>query len=655
MARRKGTDGSLLASLPWTLAALGIAIAPHLPYLPAWIILTFTGCALVRWQIERRRWRLPGTWVRLLLALFCFVGVLFTYETISGVGPGSALLTVMAALKLLETRARRDQFVLLFLSIFLIMASLLREQFVWSLPYLLIGIYVTMSAWLQMSGSRGSHAKQAFGNGARLMAYAAPLMLVMWIFFPRISTPFWAVPVDTSLGVTGLSDEMSPGDISSLSASNAIAFRVRFDDVVPPARDRYWRGLVLHRFNGRTWTGNEPTIGTRDSWPIDYLGEPVRYEITMEPTRQHWVFALDLPYEWSLDMTFMGRQQQLSRAQPIDQRVVYSAVSYPRFRLEPTLNEYSFEYHLRIPENNNPRTRALAADMREAADSDRAYIDAVMRMFNEEDYFYTLEPPALGRNSVDEFLFRTRRGFCEHFASAFAILMRAAGIPSRIVVGYQGGQLNPMSDYLIVRQTDVHAWTEVWLDGDGWVRVDPTSAVAPERIESGMMDAALDGAAASWGFSAPSRFVQDLTLAWDMINAKWNEWILAYGGENQRSFMEWLGMDDPDLRKMLLTMIALVAVLLIALTLLLGLRFRPPPVDEAQRLYQRFTGKCGVEPGKGEAPLAYLSRLEQEKPGVAPDAGVITELYLKARYGDRSPETVNRLKTLVSDFRPINL
>ncbi len=654
MARAKGTDGSLLSSLPWTLAALGVAIAPHLPYLPIWVSLTLFTCALGRWQVERRRWKLPGPWLRLILAVFCFIGVYATYDSISGVGPGSSLLAVMAALKLLETRARRDQFVLLFLIIFLIMAALLREQFVWSLPYMLLGVFITMTAWLQMSMSRGTSIRLSFADSGRLIAYAVPLMLAMWIFFPRIATPFWAVPIDTSSGVSGLSDEMSPGDISSLSGSNEVAFRVRFDDVVPEPSERYWRGLILHRFNGRTWTGNEPTIVSAENRAIDYIGRPVSYEITLEPTRQHWVFALDVPFEWSLDKTFMGRQHQLSRAQPIDQRISYRATSYSDFRLNPEISSTSFRYHLRLPNNNNPRSIDFARQLRATVGSDRAYIGEVLDVFSEQEFYYTLDPPALGRNSVDEFLFQTRRGFCEHYASAFAILMRAAGIPSRVVVGYQGGQVNTMLDdhYLIVRQSDAHAWTEVWLEGRGWTRVDPTAAVAPERIESGLRDAALGGAAIAWGLGMRSRLWEDLTLTWDMINARWNEWVLAYGDENQLSFMRYLGMDEPSLRKMLLTLISTIAALLAGFTLLLAYRYRPPPVDPVRREYNRFMRKCGIPARRGEAPLDYLARVSRERPALEKESAAITELYLEARYGASGDAAMPALKNAIARFRP---
>ncbi|MDA0707441.1 MAG: DUF3488 and transglutaminase-like domain-containing protein, partial [Proteobacteria bacterium] len=477
MSKPRGTDGSLLASLPWTLSALGLALLLLVQFLPPWITVAFVLCATWRYLIEKRRRLLPPTWLRGLLALSCFLGVLATYSAVSGVGPGSALLAVMAALKLLETRKRRDQFVPLFIAIFLVMSSLLREQYLWSLPYLMAALLLIMTAWLRMSATRAESAMLSFRNSGRLILYALPLALAMWIFFPRIATPFWSVPIDTSSGISGLSDTMSPGDISSLSLSDAVAFRVNFRDSVPAARDRYWRGLVLHQFNGRTWTSSEPMLDRQARDNIVVSGEPISYNIALEPTQQQWVFALDIPYSWSLPRTSMGRQQQLWRVHPIDQRIRYDAVSYTNYRSDVALAGMFQGWYTNLPDESNPKTRELARQMHAAAGSNAAFVAAVLQKFNNEEFFYTLKPPVLGRDPVDQFLFETRQGFCEHYASAFAVMMRAAGIPARIVLGYQGGELNPVGNYLIVRQADAHAWTEVWLEGVGWSRVDPTAAV----------------------------------------------------------------------------------------------------------------------------------------------------------------------------------
>lgn len=650
MAKPRGTDGSLLSSLPWTLASLALALLPHVQYLPIWITGAFFACALWRTILEKRRGTLPSPWLRAALALSCFLGVFVTYETISGVGPGSALLAIMAALKLLETRERRDQFVLLFIAIFLVMSSLLREQYLWSLPYLLATLLFIMTAWLRMSGDPQEPVRQSFQTAGRLVAYAIPLALVMWFLFPRISTPFWAVPVDTSSGVTGLNDSMSPGDITSLSQSDEVAFRVRFSGAVPPPRERYWRALVLHRYNGRTWTGSDGLTGNSAEQQVRVSGAPVEYQVTLEPTRQHWVPALEMPYRWDLQRTSMGRMQELWRIHPIDQRVIYTVESYTEYRAEADLGQYFQRWYLDLPDGSNPRTQAMANDMRRAAGSNERYINAVLQQFNDDEYFYTLQPPGLGRNPVDQFLFDTRQGFCEHYASAFTVLMRAAGIPARVVLGYQGGEVNPMGAYMIVRQSDAHAWSEVWLEGRGWVRVDPTAAVAPERIDLGFTDSMMAGAGSGRTFGAATRLLHRAQLTWDALNASWNEWVLGYGPDKQSSLMQKLGMQSPDWQKLMLSMIAVVVIMTVAISYLLMRRYRPPPRDPALLLYERFVQKTGVAPRTGESPGAFARRAidsARQGPQTIQD---ITATYLDTRYGN-NPDRLTELRQKIAAMR----
>lgn len=647
MSKPRGTDGHLLASLPWTLFALAFSLAPHVQFLPWWITAAFFVCGGWRFTIEKRRRALPSTWFRALLALLCFLGVLATYSTISGVGPGSALLAIMASLKLLETRKRRDQFVLLFICIFLVMSSLLREQYLWSLPYLLVAVLLIMTAWLRISATDVERARQSFRTSGRLVLYSLPLALAMWVFFPRIATPFWAVPMDTGTATSGISDSMSPGDISSLSMSDAVAFRVKFDGKAPAPRDRYWRGLVLTLFNGRTWTGNDPFHGARVHEQVVNVGRPVEYEITLEPTRQPWVFALDIPWEWDLPRTFMGPHQQLARARPIDQRLAYNAISYLDYRTDVELTDYARGFYLRVPEGTNEQTREFAREMRAEAGSDSDYIQAVLSHFHEEEFYYTLEPPPLGADPVDRFLFHTRRGFCEHYASAFAVLMRVGGIPSRVVLGYQGGEVNAVGGHMIVRQSDAHAWNEVWLPNVGWRRVDPTAAVAPDRIEMGRSGSMFDGIGEAWGFSAPALWVYRVQMYWDAMNAMWNEWVLGYGPDNQNRFLEWLGMENPDWRKMMLTLIAIVTGLVVLISLVLALRYRPPGRDRAAILYRKFVKKTGVEPKIGETPGVYAARLGNIDDIPVGKLGEITDTYLTARYGPPDPASLQRLEAAI--------
>jgi transglutaminase-like putative cysteine protease len=508
-----------------------------------------------------------------------------------------------------------------------------------------------MTAWLRMSAGESQTARQSFATGGRLLLYAVPLAIVMWVFFPRLSSPFWAVPIDTSQASSGLSDTMSPGDITSLSMSNEVAFRVTFDGAIPEPRDRYWRGLVLTRFNGRTWSGGEPSISRSALDQIEVEGDPISYTVTLEPTRQQWVFALDMPKSWSLRRSFMGPQQQLARMTPIDQRIAYSVTSYNKFRVGTNLSDLYRNWYSSLPDDSNPRTAELAREMRATAGSDRAFVDAVLQKLNREEFYYTLEPPPLGRNPVDRFLFETRRGFCEHYASAFSVLMRSVGIPTRVVLGYQGGEVNPMGGHLIVRQSDAHAWTEIWLDELGWYRIDPTAAVAPERIDIGASDAAFDGIGQAWGLAAPSRLVHQIKLTWDAMNATWNEWILGYGPDTQKSFMEWLGMDNPSWRKMMLTLVSLVIGLIMLISLLLMLRYRPPQKDEAARLYRRFIKKTGLQPQTGETARVFALRVL--KSNAAPDETVneITDAYMDARYGRGGEKARGRLRDAVGAMR----
>jgi transglutaminase-like putative cysteine protease len=650
MARRFGTDGSLLLSLPWTLAALGFALLAHVPFLPIWITVAFIACAAVRYVIEKRRLRLPSAWVRMVLAAICFAGVWLTYGTVSGVGPGSALLAVMAALKLLETRKRRDQFVLLFIAIFLVMASLLRDQFLWSLPYLAVAIMLIMTAWLRMSSSKPVPARRSFLTTGRLLAYALPLAIAMWVFFPRLSAPFWSVPIDTSRASSGLSDEMSPGDISSLSMSDAVAFRVRFDSDVPAPRDRYWRGIVLNRFDGRSWKkGSDPRPDPKALNRISYSGNSIDYDVTLEPTSQRWIFALELPSRTSLRQSFMTPDNLLVRVLPIDQRIAYKVTSFTSFVTDLDISEFSRNWHLELPVSGNRRTRELAQTMRAAADGDREFIRTVLNKFNKEEYFYTLEPPPLGANSVDRFLFDTRQGFCEHYASAFTVMMRAAGIPSRVVVGYQGGELNPLGGHMVVRQSDAHAWSEVWLPGEGWTRVDPTAAVAPERVEIGISEALFSGIGQSWGFSAPSMLVYQFEMAVDLINAKWDEWVLGYGPENQERLMRWLGMNDPNWRKMLLTLIGIVTGLVLLISFALYRRYKPPKRDRAAVLYRRYLRKSGVKPITGETPAAFANRARGRARVSDISLDRVTSAYLDARYGTGGDAALKRLRHAIAN------
>ncbi len=636
-------DGSLTNSLPWTTGALLVAYLPLAMAKPVWVSLLVLTCALLRLYMEFRRLRLMPAWIRTPIGIACFIAVLQAYGGINGVGPGGALLSVMAALKLLETHNQRDQFVLLFICLFMVLASFLQEQHLWSLGYLFGAFTLILAAWSAVAREGAAlpgmwHARQA----GHAMLLALPVLLAMWILFPRVPGPFWAIPTETSSGNTGLSSTMSPGDISKLSESSAVAFRARFEGAPPAQGLLYWRAIVMHRFDGRSWSADEPVYSSPVSDSINGRGDLTNYSVTMEPTNQRWLFALDMPGVWQGRGIYLSRFQTLQRVRPIDERLVYSASSYLNYTASPRLSARAQAWYTEIPANGNEQARQFAEDTLASTGSPEAMAQALLAYFREQAFYYTLSPPPLGRDSVDEFVFSTRRGFCEHYASAFTYMMRAAGVPARIVAGYQGGEQNPLGDYMIVRQSDAHAWSEIWLEGRGWVRFDPTAAVAPQRIEQD-----LESALREFGERVPGAFdlplLDRLQLTWDVINARWNEWVLGFGPETQRDFFEWLGLDDPDwLDLTTLLAISLVTIMTLIASLLWWQQ-RPPQRDAASRRFAALQRRLRLPAATGEAPLAWARRAAAAYPADADAIDSAVRFYLQARYANNK-RALNQLR-----------
>jgi len=624
--------------------------------MPVWItILTVTAIA---WRLTAamRRWPPLWRWLRMILALVAFVGVYATYGTINGIEAGSALLIVMMDMKLLETSRKRDFQVLMFIAYFLVMAQLLYEPAVWTLAYMGISVWVTTVALLQVvRETRPLPAASAARLVGRMILLAVPVMLVLFLLFPRVPGPFWAMPSRAGSASTGLDDEMSPGSINALSLSDEVAFRVTFQSPVPPPQQRYWRGPVLHQFDGVTWR----EAGRMPMWrsEIEARGPEVRYRITLEPHDRPWLLALDFPQSWTGVPAFMTFDYKLVARRPVDQLTAYDVVSYPEAVIDPDISDWIRSWSLQLPEGRNPRTVELGRRLRQENASDRAVVEAALRRFTQQEYVYTLRPRALiGANPVDEFLFESRRGFCEHYASAFTVLMRAAGIPARVVTGYQGGHLNPISNRLIVRQSDAHAWSEVWLAGEGWVRVDPTAAVAPDRIELGLAESVPASDAAPGLILRRVPLLQRLQLSWDAIDSAWNEWVLGYGPDRQIAFLRSLGVGNPDWRSLAAAMAVGLAGVLLAVAGWLGWRYRPPGPDELQRLYGRFTDRLsrrGIRRQPWEGPRDFSTRAAETLPAHAGTIRRITTCYLRLRYG-REPDQreLDRMRSLLRAFRP---
>jgi transglutaminase-like putative cysteine protease len=643
-----------MRGLPWVLGAIAAAVAPHVAFLPAWIALLIVAAVAWRWTADRRAWPLPPRWLRVLVAITATLAVLGTYRTLNGIEAGTAFLVLLAGVKLLETRGSRDLTVIVFIAYFLLYAALLRDQRLPQLPYLLAGGVFSTAALIRVhAGAAGDSARDVLVRSGALLLQALPLAVLLFVLFPRLPGPFWGITAGESAR-TGLGDEMTPGDISDLSVSGEVAFRVRFSGEMPPPAQRYWRGPVLHEFDGRSW--RRPRAQAFPSQPVTYLGEPVEYQITLEPTDRPWILALDIPAEWPEREAFRTYDFQLVAPRPLSEVSSFRLRSYPRFLAGVELPKSLRRKGLQLPEEGNPRSRALAGELAARHGDPQAIAQAMLQMFREQPFVYTLDPPKLAEDAMDEFLFETRRGFCEHYASAFTLVMRAAGVPARVVTGYQGGDFNPMGGYLIVRQSDAHAWSEIWIEGRGWVRVDPTAAVAPERIERGLIGAMGEFEPVPGRLRDASRLWMQVTLGWDTLNDFWNERVVRFNAARQLDLLERLGIDDPDWRTLGLAMAASLAAFFVALSTYLAWRFRPPARDWPARLHdvvRRRLVRRGLHPRESEGPVAFLERAATECPDLAADLAEIRDVYVDLRYGPLPTDTdLRRLKHLVNRLRP---
>ncbi len=643
----------LQTPLAWTLASIVAAVAMNANHLPLWVLGAFTLLVLWRSVIGLHGSRLPSPVLRIVVVVALALAVFLGYDTLNGVEAGTTLLSLMVAMKLLETRSPRDQLVLLLTAYFLVLAAFLYGQQLWLLPIAAGVVWLITATLLRVAHINVPLPPAAvLGLSGRMLVQALPIMLLLFLLFPRVPGPFWALPTATQ-ATTGLGDTMAPGDITELSLSSDVAFRVRFAGAAPPPAQRYWRGPVLHDFDGYTWSR-----GARFDVPgrLETLGLEYDYSLMLEPTDNFWVFGLDMPVRWNDERIRQGYDYQLVVQGRISEPVTYQMSSRPRYfaaaeKLSTTLTSRDTRY----PAERNQRSVELAKRMRADATSNQAYIDAVLGMFREQSFYYTLSPSRLDLNSVDDFLFNTRRGFCAHFASAFTLLMRAAGIPARVVTGYQGGDYNRLADYYIVRQSDAHAWSEVWLRGRGWVRIDPTAAVAPDRIERGTAALGADQPFAE-RMIRDNAWLADVRFAWDAVNTLWRENVLQFSSQKQEQFLKWLGIREPDWHWLagLLGASLLVALALLSLVLARELRFHNR--DPVQRSYARFCQRLerrGLKRASHEGPLDFLARIARERPDLAGECEPIADLYIRLRYASETAKpTLQEFVRRVHAFHP---
>lgn len=631
---------------PWLFASALVTIAPHVLHQAYW--LSALAGLLMFWAI--RLWwkdeRLPGRWVLFLLVIVGCSGILIEFRSLFGRDAGVAMLVVFMAMKLLELKSQRDAVVVVVLGYFLLLTHYFYSQSIPTGLWLLFALWLVTATLIRLHGGPASTTRVSLRYAASLCLQAIPFMLVLYLLFPRISGPLWGLPSDAHAGMTGLSDTMSPGSISRLAQSADIAFRARFSTTPPAKQKLYWRGPVMEQFDGTTWRLHD-NRGT--SPQLETLSAPLRYEMTLEPHNQRWILALDAPVQLP-EALKASNILAVTQRQPVTERRRYELAASLDYRFNAAEDPRTLSRNLALPPGVNPQARALAERWRNSDHRPSAIIGQAQALFAAE-FTYTLQPPLLGQNGIDEFLFKTRRGFCEHYAGAFVFLMRAAGIPARVVSGYQGGEFNPLDGYLVIRQSDAHAWAEVWLEGQGWVRVDPTASVSPTRIETGIADALPFGEPLPALVQWRADWLRTLRYRWEAVNNAWNQHILGYDPQRQRELLSRLGLPETDWRS-LATVLGITCSLLVAAMTAWTL-YQRPAIDPARRLWLtalRQLARRQVDCAPWETPMAVAQRVREQRPELAETFQNVVDAYLQARYG-KSNNNLNALREAVARLR----
>lgn len=640
------------------LAAALMVLVPHFMHLPWWISLLCCVTLLYRASITFRGRRMPPTILLLIAALASTAGVYASFGTVLGRDSGIAMLVLLVAFKTLEMRARRDLFVVVYLCLFLVLGNFFYSQGIGTALMMVASVVLLLCAQstFQYTG-RMPPLWTRLRGAALLVALAAPVALLLFVGFPRIQGPLWGLPGDASSGRTGLSDSMSPGNLSRLAQSDAVAFRVRFLSARPAQHQMYWRAVVLGRFDGRSWNVIRDQSSTAQ---LQVHGKAANYQVTLEPHDQRYLFTLDMPGAVPVVPGHVVRASsaiELSTTTSVTERLRYGATSFVNYSLDVGANPRTFFNWLSLPPRSNPQARELGRSLQAIPDPlDR--VRAVLELYRQQKFTYTLEPPRLGRHTVDEFLFTTRQGFCEHFAGSFVFLMRAAGIPARAVAGYQGGELNPVDGYVTVRQSDAHAWAEVWLPGRGWIRIDPTAAVAPDRVNRSLSRALPKPA--PFGFEGLGELLDTNRPSWlttlrfqlSAINNGWNQWVLNYSPERQQGFLQTLS----DLFGNARTIAGLAAImLLIYLATVLKAR---AAIDPGERMYQLLCARlarAGIERAAHEGPDSLAARVRAIHMPPAQQQAALDFLatYSAYRYAaaGSGPGVLAKMKQCLEQFR----
>ena len=598
----------------WCLPLLVLASALHLR-------LVFRGHAL------------PNRLARVGLAVLLTAGVLLSFRTLNGVAAGATLLAAMTAAKLFEARSIRDWYVICGATLFLLLAACLDRQQIWRLPLYAMCLWLSAAALRGLSGGAALPAATLLRESARQLLFALPLAVVLFLCFPRLPGAFWALPGDDA-AITGLGDEMSPGSIARLTESDEPALRARFAAALPPVKERYWRGPVLRNFDGFTWRRQRPEAAATQA--LAYVGTAYRYTLTLEPNSHGTIVALEMARPADAPLALFTDDFQLVSRRPLTQIQTYQLSAYPQARAAAALTESARRLDLALPAERNPRARQLAQQLRVASIDDSAFIARVLEFLRRGGFEYTLTPQRLQRDSIDDLLFNTRQGFCGHYASAFVDLMRAGGVPARVVTGYQGGEWNPIGGYLTVRQSDAHAWAEVWLPGQGWLRADPTAVVAPERLSGELLQFGYGLGRRGAGGLGSGKWLTAVLQTWDALNAWWQDDVVGFNFSKQLKLADWLAFGDRDWQTLAVALGAGMTAWLLWVAWSLrriASAARPDALARAWRRIDKHLARTAVPRAPNEGVIAYSERLALTHAAAAAAMTPLARRYAQLRFG----------------------
>ena len=655
-------------SLIMIMAAFAIVVLPHFYNISVWIIAAGVACVIWRWLIFIGKTDFPSFWMKVALVSVSAGAVVISEGITKNLETWAALLVMAFALKLLEMKTQRDAYVVVFLAYFTISVEFIFNNSMGIVAYELLAITLVTAA---MVGMNQFHTRvkpvESIKIASRILAQAIPLMLVIFIIFPRIG-PIWAIATPNQKARTGLSSEMTPGDIASLARSDEIVFRAIFEDEPPASNEMYWRGRVYTNFENGTWSEAKipkkhntiPRVyfigqNKRYAWFIPDLSnlEKHSYTVLQEPSYDNWLFGLDMAYAQTTSVGMMWDYRLISRV-PVQTIFQYKIDTYPDAILNTWLPEFLRLQTTYIDTEDNPRSVTFAKEIYAKSNSTEEFVNNILDHIRNQPYHYTLEPPTLTRNnSIDQFWFDTRQGFCTHYAGAFVYLMRAAGIPARMVGGYQGGEVNPLTGHTVIRQYMAHAWVEIWLPNKGWTRVDPTAAVAPSRIENGLSAALPEDDLSSLSAFTNARIngvlgVGKIMYLMESLEHRWNLFVIGYNSNMQSDFLERV-LGKITILKISLVLFcgALLSAAFVALTLLLqrGKKSSHPVI----KVFQTFTSRAqrhGYRRNPQETPAQFIEKLSKERGIDKKDYQPVIDILNSLLYNPSEPSTKAKLQNL---------